>query len=415
MKKWLSFLLAGTLIGAFIPFGLHTTVDTVNAAASTFKDVKNDHWAKNAIDSAVAKGYFKGYADGTFRPNATVTRAEFAALLARMAKGDAIEAASTESGHVFSDLSGHWSEAEVERAVSLGFIQPADYSNGFKPNTLITRFEMSKWMTSGLAAADGDYKQALEDTKTTVIPVKEYFNPGIPQTKSSYIAVALGTKLMSGYPDGSFGLDKNATRAEVSTILLNLERVSSQKADSFLGLKELRQVGTDHTNLETISPFTTGNTSLNDVVEKTLTFRNNAGSLKLHNYIVVDTEDFKNIESIYAPLFVDETDYISRLDEPGVYRAYIQITIYPKTKEFDLDHYMNGVIDGVVGGSKISNESLIKKYGYFTLPNMYTKEFFLNHNSGNGVTLWVERFLDSKTMGSQVTTDDGSFASINNK
>lgn len=413
MKKWLSFLLAGTLISAFIPFGFQTTGDTADAAASTFKDVKNDHWAKNAIDSAVAKGYFKGYADGTFKPNATVTRAEFAALLARVAKGDAAETAS--SGHEFSDLTGHWSEAEVERAVSLGFVQPGDYPNGFKPNTPITRFEMSKWMTSGLAAAAEDYKQALEDTKTTVIPVKEYFNPGIPQTKSSYIAVALGTKLMSGYPDGSFGLDKNATRAEASTILLNLEQVGGQKADDFLGLKELRQVGTERTNLETISPFTTGNTSLNDVAEKTLTFRNNAGSLKLHNYIVVDTEDFKNIKSIYAPLFVDETEYISRLDKPGVYRAYIQITIYPKTKEFDLDHYMTGVGDGVVRGSRILNQNLMQKYGYFTLPHMDTKEFFEGNNNGNGITVWVQRFLDSETMGSQITTDDGSFASINNK
>ncbi|CAM4463221.1 S-layer homology domain-containing protein [Paenibacillus macerans] len=413
MKKWLSFLLAGTLISAFIPFGSHTAVGTVNAAAITFKDVKYDHWAKKAIDSAVAKGYFKGYADGTFKPNATVTRAEFAALLARAAKGDAAE--TTSSGHEFSDLTGHWSEAEVERAVSLGYIQPGDYPNGFKPNTPITRFEMSKWMTSGLAAAAEDYKQALEDTKTTVIPVKEYFNPGIPQTKSSYIAVALGTKLMSGYPDGSFGLDKNATRAEASTILLNLERVDGQKADDFLGLKELRQVGTERTNLETISPFTTGNTSLNDVAEKTLTFRNNAGSLKLHNYIVVDTEDFKNIKSIYAPLFVDETDYISRLDKPGVYRAYIQITIYPKTKEFDLDHYMTGVGDGVVRGSRILNQNLMQKYGYFTLPHMNAKEFFKGNNNGNGITVWVQRFLDSETMGSQITTDDGSFASINNK
>ncbi|UMV48148.1 S-layer homology domain-containing protein [Paenibacillus macerans] len=414
MKKWLSFLLAGTLISAFIPFGSHTAVGTVNAAAITFKDVKYDHWAKKAIDSAVAKGYFKGYADGTFKPNATVTRAEFAALLARAAKGDAAETAS--SGHEFSDLTGHWSEAEVERAVSLGYIQPGDYPNGFKPNTPITRFEMSKWMTSGLAAAAEDYKQALEDTKTTVIPVKEYFNPGIPQIKSSYIAVALGTKLMSGYPDGSFGLDKNATRAEASTILLNLERVDGQKADDFLGLKELRQVGTERTNLETISPFTTGNTSLNDVAEKTLTFRNNAGSLKLHNYIVVDTEDFKNIKSIYAPLFVDETDYNSRVDERGVYRAFIQITINPETNDFSLDHYMNGIRDGIVAGSRVTNQNVMQKYGYLTLPHMDAMEFFRKHNNGNGITLWVQIFLDSsKKIGDQVTTDDGSFAVLSNK
>ena len=408
VKKMLMVWLMCLLMINLIPVG-----SELKAAAGGFPDVTQGHWAKAAIDVAVAKGYFKGYADGNFKPNGTVTRAEFAALLARLSQGKAVETGTAENS--FSDLSGHWSEAEVKRAVSLGFIQPSDYPNGFQPNAPITRFEMAKWMTSGLGVADSDYKQALEDTKTTVIPVKEYFKPGIPKSKSSYIAVALGTKLMSGYPDGSFGLDKYATRAEASMMLLNLERVSGQKPDQFLGLKELRQVGIERTNLETISPFTTGNTSLNDVAEKTLTFRNQAGSLKLHHYIVVDTEDFKNIDSIYAPLFVDETDYNSRLDELGVYRAFIQITIYPKTKEFDLDHYMNGIRDGIVAGSRIINQSVMEKYGYLTLPHNEAKEFFNEHNNENGITLWVERFLDSETMGSQITTDDGSFAVMSNK
>ncbi|CAM4481881.1 S-layer-like y domain-containing protein [Paenibacillus phoenicis] len=406
MKKMLMVWLVGLLVISLIPGEPHLH------AAGGFPDVKQGHWAKVAIDSAVAKGYFKGYADGNFKPNGTVTRAEFAALLARVAKAEESEV----TGHSFSDLSGHWSEAEVERAVSLGFIQPSDYPNGFQPNTPITRFEMAKWMTSGLAANNDDFKQALEDTKTTVIPVREYFKPGIPQSKSSYVAVALGTKLMSGYPDGSFGLDKKATRAETAIILQNYEQVSNREAGSFLGLKELRQVGTERTNLETISPFTTGNTSLNDVVEKTLTFRNNAGSLKLHHYIVVDTEDFKNIDSIYAPLFVDESDYNSRLDEPGVYRAFIHITIYPKAQDFSVGHYMNGVRDGIVAGSRILNQSIMDKYGYQTLPHIESKKFFKEHNNPNGITLWVEVFLDSsRELRDSIKTDDGSYASLSNK
>ncbi|MFR9710663.1 S-layer homology domain-containing protein [Paenibacillus sp. MB22_1] len=395
--------LVGLLVISLIPGEPHLH------AAGGFPDVKQGHWAKVAIDSAVAKGYFKGYADGNFKPNGTVTRAEFAALLARVAKAEESEV----TGHSFSDLSGHWSEAEVERAVSLGFIQPSDYLNGFQPNTPITRFEMAKWMTSGLAANNDDFKQALEDTKTTVIPVREYFKPGIPQSKSSYVAVALGTKLMSGYPDGSFGLDKKATRAETAIILQNYEQVSNREAGSFLGLNELREVGTQRTNMETISPFTTGNNPLTNVVDKTLTFRNHAGSLKLRNYIITDSQDFKDIKSIYAPLFINQTDFDARLDQPGRYRAYIQITIYPKTKDFDLDHYMNGSIYGLVNGSRIANTKLTEKYGYLTLPNMYTKEFFKEHNSSDGITLWVKTILDvKKNPNDQLTTDDGSFSSL---
>jgi hypothetical protein len=165
--------------------------------------------------------------------------------------------------------------------------------------------------------------------------------------------------------------------------------------------------------METISPFTTGNNPLTNVVDKTLTFRNHAGSVKLRNYIITDTEDFKDIKSIYAPLFIDQSDYDARLDQPGRYRAYIQITIYPKTKDFDLGHYMNGSIYGLVNGSRIANTKLTEKYGYLTLPNMYTKEFFKEHNSSDGITLWVKTILDvKKNPNDQLTTDDGSFSSL---
>src|SRR5690606_1540263 len=154
-----------------------------------------------------------------------------------------------------------------------------------------------------------------------------------------------------------------------------------------------RQVGTERTNLETISPFTTGNTSFNHVVDKTYTFKNNAGTLKPHNYIVVDTEDFKEIKSIYAPLFVDESDYVERIDKPGNYRVYMQITIYPKTSEFSIGHYINGVNSTLLGVGRVSNTKLIQKYGYLSFPEMETKKFFQNNNNVKGITLWIESYV----------------------
>ncbi|GAA0135757.1 hypothetical protein YSY43_25970 [Paenibacillus sp. YSY-4.3] len=407
MRIRIALLLAGLMVVMNVYF-------TANAQATGigFKDVKPDHWAGKAIEASVGRGYFKGYADGTFKPNATVTRAEFAALLARVAKGEAD--ADAGSAASFSDVAGHWSEAEVKRAVALGFVQPSDYPDGFKPNTPITRFEIAKWMASGLAEAHSDYKQALEDTKTAVIPVKEYFNPGIPESKSPYIAVALGAKLLSGYPDGSFGMEQRATRAETATILLNYENASLKKADQFLGLRELRQVGTERTNLETISPFTTGNTSFNNVVGKTYTFKNNAGSLKLHNYIVVDTEDFKDINSIYAPLFVDESDYVERIDKPGNYRVFMQVTIYPKANEFDLGHYMNGAVSPLLGSGRVGNVKP-EKYGYLTLPNFEAKKFFRTNNTGNGLIIWVKSNIAPNSRWDEFKTDDDSYVIIQKK
>ncbi|MRN53042.1 S-layer homology domain-containing protein [Paenibacillus monticola] len=382
----------------------------VNPAAAaepivTFTDIKG-HWAKAAIDTAVKNGYFKGYADGTFKPNGSVTRAEFAALLARASK---VQPETAQPGN-FPDLAGHWSETEVNRAVALGYINVSDYPNGFKPSTPITRMEIAKWMASGLAAADPEYKQALQDTVTTVLPVKEYFKPGIPQSQSPYIAISLGTKLMSGYHDGSFGLTQNATRAETSAILLRLDDVSQQQASSFVGLNELREVGTKRTNMETISPFRTLNdTSVNGVVGKKYTFRNKSGSVVLNNYIVVDTQYVNNIKGIYAPLFVDKSED-SKYHVPGTYRVFGEITIYPQKEGFNLDDYYSGMRNGFSGF--FINNNLHEKFGYKTMPRNYPKDFFLK----SGVTLWLEfSWLSVDEDSRWLITDDGTELGIGAK
>lgn len=53
-----------------------------------FQDVKNDHWAVNAIDAIFQKGVTKGYPDGTFRPEEYTTREEAAAFIVRALHGE---------------------------------------------------------------------------------------------------------------------------------------------------------------------------------------------------------------------------------------------------------------------------------------------------------------------------------------
>ncbi|OMF64874.1 hypothetical protein BK141_11055 [Paenibacillus sp. FSL R5-0765] len=408
LKKVTQLILSGALVFGMFPF----VGNTSQAAVTSFKDVPTNHWAKASIDAAVEKGYFKGYSDGTFKPGSTVTRAEFAALLARVAKGTP----ETEQGNVFKDLTGHWSETEVNRAVSLGFINVKDYPNGFKPSTIITREEMAKWISSGLAAADKDFEQALEDTKTSLIPVREAFSPGISQSKAPYIAVAIGTGVMTGYPDKSFGLTKTTTRAEASVILLRIANMEGKKASSFEALNEIRSVGVAKSNFKEITPFefTTGR-DFSDASEKKVTFSNKSGSLVLHRTIAVDASDWNNKKGVYAPFFISESEkdwYQSTAKRKNIVAVFQEITIYPSKKGFNLDDYRGGLANSFFG--QRLDQDMTRQFGYKTLPFSNAENFFSNYSSNNGVRLWIGKWYDKNYKGlvARFKTDDGSGVSI---
>lgn len=110
--------------------------DTIAATENNFSDVEAERWSNKAI-STMAKGEIvNGYEDGTFKPAAPITRAEFATMMARLV-GDEVK---TVGKYEFTDISGHWAEANVKKAAGLMWI--LGYEDGsFKPDKNITRAE----------------------------------------------------------------------------------------------------------------------------------------------------------------------------------------------------------------------------------------------------------------------------------
>lgn len=106
----------------------------INADAATFSDI-NDHWAKVYIEKAVEKNIVNGYGDGTFRPDASVTRAEFITMF-----NNALGLTYT-SDSVFADVSrDSWYYDNVCKAVSAGYI--SGYVDGtFAPDKVVSRQE----------------------------------------------------------------------------------------------------------------------------------------------------------------------------------------------------------------------------------------------------------------------------------
>ena len=111
------------------------TRDKYWSTTNAYPDVSAEDWFNNAVSTTTRAGILKGYPDGTARPTANITRAEFAAIAARF-----LSAEYNESGDMFSDISGHWAAAEINRAAKAGWIH--GYPDGtFRPDQAITRAE----------------------------------------------------------------------------------------------------------------------------------------------------------------------------------------------------------------------------------------------------------------------------------
>ena len=100
---------------------------------SSFSDIKDGAWCCRAIATLTNMGIIKGYTDGSFQPNKSITRAELATIIARFAKLDV-------NTKTFSDINGHWAQKSIELAAGNGWIN--GYTDGtFRPNKSIIRAE----------------------------------------------------------------------------------------------------------------------------------------------------------------------------------------------------------------------------------------------------------------------------------
>ncbi|MDO4542700.1 MAG: S-layer homology domain-containing protein, partial [Bacillota bacterium] len=165
------------------------------------------HWGLDAINYLSDLGAITGYPDGTFKPDNNITRAEFAAIIARMSDFTPDEKLSDVK---FSDVKeGSWYYDYVMELAKAGILN--GYTDGtFKPNDMIARSEIAKI----LAVIDGwdeNYKPG-EKLAFSDIGGKWY---------TTYVQYLADNNLAKGYGDGTFRPDNNATRAESAQFIYN--------------------------------------------------------------------------------------------------------------------------------------------------------------------------------------------------
>lgn len=161
------------------------------------------HWAEAQIKQMAAEGIVKGYPDGTFRPDGLITRAEFAVMVVQAFK------LSNNKGQTFTDTDGHWAEEIIGTASANGIV--SGYSDDlFGPDDPITREQMAVMIVKAAQLTDSTAGKNFADSQE------------ISDWADEAVKIAAAYQLISGYPDNTFQPQNNTTRAEAAAVLSTL-------------------------------------------------------------------------------------------------------------------------------------------------------------------------------------------------
>lgn len=204
MKKKISILLLAVLMFVSI-------MPAAMAKTLTFWDVKDNHWASEAINEMARRGIISGYSDGSFRPNDPVTRAEFAKIMIAAA-GVKMEN-NNNLKQTFQDVGrNHWAFTYVEHAKPYltGYQSGSTFS--YKPNENAVREDIAVALVRLLK---------YDTSKTADFNILNNFRDRdeISTNLREFIATAVATKLISGYDDRTFRPQAQLTRAEAASLI----------------------------------------------------------------------------------------------------------------------------------------------------------------------------------------------------
>ncbi|MRZ80004.1 DUF5011 domain-containing protein [Paeniclostridium sordellii] len=200
-KKLISSLLLGSIL-----------MTPIYAYANPKLSDISGHWAKKEINQFISSGYVNGYEDNTFRPDNSITRAEFVKLVNKYFEFNNKEDIK------FSDINTNdWYYKDICIASKAGYINGYE-DKTFRPNKTITREEVSKILISIKNKQDNVYD------KLNKYPDKNK----VSNWAKPYVEGAIEQGYLKGNDLGFLNPTNNITRAESVTIL---SRVSKEKPE----------------------------------------------------------------------------------------------------------------------------------------------------------------------------------------
>lgn len=197
-----------------------TEESDINKENSLFSDINDKYWAYNDISGLYNAGIIVGYSDGTFRPENSVTRAEFLKMLITSLK---IETDLFEEVPFEDVMKDEWYYDYVRGGYNAGLINGTS-NNTFAPNSVITREDI----------ATITYRACMYKKCKVASPgILNYSDSSnISDYARAAVSVLQTEKILLGYETGEFAPQKIATRAETAVIINRLLNCVSKEEDN---------------------------------------------------------------------------------------------------------------------------------------------------------------------------------------
>ena len=196
---------------------VYSVTDSKNA--TTIKEIKvrvvgegelidiDGHWAESQIKDFISKGYIGGYEDFTFKPNNSITRAEFIKIFNKYF------GLTKKSQKSFKDTENHWAKEEIDIACTYGIVSGFE-DNTFRPNEPITREQA--------AAIISNYKKISDENFDKLKTYKDFKD--VSSWAKTSVEAILEAGYMSGYSDNTYRPKAKITRAEAVVTLSRIDK-----------------------------------------------------------------------------------------------------------------------------------------------------------------------------------------------
>ena len=250
----------------------------VSHAASGFADV-GGHWAKDSIQRWAEYGMVQGYDNALFKPNASITRAEMAALLSNL-----MGLEETISNH-FSDVpAGAWYEEDILKCVAAGIMKGVAQDT-MEPEAPVTREQAAVILIRALGIAEDSQASGFSDTNQ------------IADWAKGAVSVLADLGIINGMGDNTFAPRMDITRAAVTAILdrsisgyVNESGASIQASGGIVLVSAPDVTVAGSAAAVIVAQGAKGVTTLKDLtVSGTVTVRSDNSTLRLSEATRVDT------------------------------------------------------------------------------------------------------------------------------